>query len=150
MLSFDYIENSAEFFVELGINLEPLSNSSCYISNIVDFILFGASKLKVLQLFSSFFFKLFHADKGKRSKTKKRGHEISYPLLAFVTFSYLPIYMYNADLLPPVVAMHACIVLGLWDYAIPTACDVESRSMLVITDEKLSFVACIWCFWKAT
>jgi hypothetical protein len=46
--------------------------------------------------------------------------------------------------------MHTCIVLGLWDHAIPTAYDVESRSMLVITDEKLPFVACIWCFWKAT
>jgi hypothetical protein len=44
---------------------------------------------------------------------------------------------FNGDLLPPVVAMHTCIVHGLWDYAIPTACDVESRSMLVITDEKL-------------
>jgi hypothetical protein len=46
--------------------------------------------------------------------------------------------------------MHACIVLGLWDHAIPTACDVESMSMLVIMNEKLPFVACIWCFWKVT
>jgi hypothetical protein len=53
---------------------------------------------------------------------------------------------YNADLLPPVVAMQACIILGLWEHAIPTACNVESRSMLVITDEKLSFIAWIWCF----
>jgi hypothetical protein len=34
----------------------------------------------------------------------------------------------NADLLPPVVAMHACIVLRLWDHAISTAGDVGSRS----------------------
>jgi hypothetical protein len=60
------------------------------------------------------------------------------------------IFNINADLLPPVVAMHACIVLGLWDHTISTACDEESRSMLVIMDEKLPFVACIWCFWKAT
>jgi hypothetical protein len=33
----------------------------------------------------------------------------------------------NADLLPPVVAMHACIVLGLHEHDIYTACDVESR-----------------------
>jgi hypothetical protein len=32
----------------------------------------------------------------------------------------------NADLLPPVVAMHACIVFGLHEHDIPTACDVES------------------------
>jgi hypothetical protein len=56
----------------------------------------------------------------------------------------------NADLLSPVVAMHVCIIFGLWEHAIPTACDVESRNMLVITDEKLPFVACIWCFSKAT
>jgi hypothetical protein len=53
---------------------------------------------------------------------------------------------YNANLLPSVVAMHVCIIFGLWEHAIPTACDVESMSMLVITDEKLPFVACIWCF----
>jgi hypothetical protein len=33
----------------------------------------------------------------------------------------------NADLLPPVVAMHACIILGLCEHDIPTACDVQSR-----------------------
>jgi hypothetical protein len=33
----------------------------------------------------------------------------------------------NTDLLPSVVAMHACIVLGLCEHDIPTACDVESR-----------------------
>jgi hypothetical protein len=33
----------------------------------------------------------------------------------------------NADLLPPVVAMHACIVFGLCEHDTPTACDVESR-----------------------
>jgi hypothetical protein len=33
----------------------------------------------------------------------------------------------NVDLLPPVVAMHACIVLGLCEHNTPTACDVESR-----------------------
>jgi hypothetical protein len=61
------------------------------------------------------------------------------------------IYIYiNADLLPPVVAMHACIILGLWEHTIPTACDVESRIMLVITDEKIPFVACIYCFRKDT
>jgi hypothetical protein len=40
----------------------------------------------------------------------------------------LHVYVYiNVDLLPPVVAMHACIVLGLCEHDIPTACDVESR-----------------------
>jgi hypothetical protein len=73
MLSFDYIENSAEFFVELGINLEPLSNSSCYISNIVDFILFGASKLKVLQLFSSFFLNYFTPTRVNGAKLRNAG-----------------------------------------------------------------------------
>jgi hypothetical protein len=33
----------------------------------------------------------------------------------------------NADLLPPVVAIHTCIVIGLCEHDIPTACDVESR-----------------------
>jgi hypothetical protein len=33
----------------------------------------------------------------------------------------------DADLLPPMVAMHAYIVLGLCEHDIPTACDVESR-----------------------
>jgi hypothetical protein len=42
--------------------------------------------------------------------------------------NYIYIYIYiNADLLSPVVAMHACIVLGLHEHDIPTACDVESR-----------------------
>jgi hypothetical protein len=30
-------------------------------------------------------------------------------------------------LLPSVVAMHACIVLGLHEHDIPIVCDVESR-----------------------
>jgi hypothetical protein len=34
---------------------------------------------------------------------------------------------FNADLLPPVVAMHACIVFGLCEHDIPIACNVESR-----------------------
>jgi hypothetical protein len=54
------------------------------------------------------------------------------------------------DLLPPVVAMHACIILGLWEHTIPTACDVESMIMLVITDKNILFVACICCFRKDT
>jgi hypothetical protein len=56
----------------------------------------------------------------------------------------------NADLLLPVVAMHACIILGLWEHTIPTAYDVESMIMLVITDEKIPFVTCICCFRKDT
>jgi hypothetical protein len=43
----------------------------------------------------------------------------------FVSVSHILIY--NADLLPPVVAMHACIVLGLCEHDIPTACNVENR-----------------------
>jgi hypothetical protein len=47
------------------------------------------------------------------------------------------------------VAMHACIVLGLCEYDIPTACDVErcrEQEMMMIIDEMLPFVACIWYF----
>jgi hypothetical protein len=36
-----------------------------------------------------------------------------------IYFSYHNIY-FNADLLPPVVAMHACIVLGLCEHGIPS------------------------------
>jgi hypothetical protein len=44
-----------------------------------------------------------------------------------LTQKYKYIVYNNVDLLPPVVAMHACIVLGLCEHDIPTACDVESR-----------------------
>jgi hypothetical protein len=37
------------------------------------------------------------------------------------------LFYFNADLLPPVVAMYACIVLGLCEHDIHIACDVESR-----------------------
>jgi hypothetical protein len=46
--------------------------------------------------------------------------------------------------------MHACIILGLWEYTIHIVCDVESMIILVITDEKILFVACICCFRKDT
>jgi hypothetical protein len=52
------------------------------------------------------------------------------PNISIVTRSCIDVHVViirnNADLLPPVVAMHACIVLGLCEHDIPNACDVES------------------------
>jgi hypothetical protein len=45
--------------------------------------------------------------------------------MQYVSIDYFDVF--NVDLLPPVVAMHACIVLGLCEHDIPTTCDVESR-----------------------
>jgi hypothetical protein len=65
VLSFANVENSTQFFVELGLNLYVSVGSYCqYISNNIDFILFGAWMLKVLQLWFQFFC-LFQSDKGK-------------------------------------------------------------------------------------
>jgi hypothetical protein len=46
--------------------------------------------------------------------------------------------------------MYTCIIFRLWEYTIPTAYDVESMIMSVITDEKIPFVAYICCFRKDT
>jgi hypothetical protein len=56
-------------------------------------------------------------------------HRICIKFKLKINFIYIFMYIINinVDLLPPVVAMHACIVLGLCEHDILTACDVESR-----------------------
>jgi hypothetical protein len=67
---------------------------------------------------------------SKQQKTKcvnKNSSSLanfSVPLKRVNNFCYIFI---NADLLPPVVAMHACIGLRLCEHDIPTACNVDSR-----------------------
>jgi hypothetical protein len=47
---------------------------------------------------------------------------------------------YNADFLPPVVAMHAPYVIGLQNHAISSARDEESMSFACSNDKESPFV----------
>jgi hypothetical protein len=55
-------------------------------------------------------------------------------------YLYNVLFAYNADLLPPVVAMHAPCVIGLQDHVISSAKDKESASFACSNGKESSFV----------